>query len=244
MSKFFVKNEQISNNEITIIGTDVNHIINVLRMKIGDEINICNSDLKENYIAEIVEVNQENTSTIKCFIREKLEKSSESNVNIHIFQGIPKADKMELIIEKNVEVGVSEITPVEMKRCIAKIKDLKKIERWQKIAEVAAKQSRRDIIPRINLPINIKNICNLVKDYDIVLLAYEEEKNITLKQELIKVKEQNKDINIGIIIGPEGGMEKEEVEELQKAGAKIITLGSRILRTETARTGNECKYNI
>lgn len=234
MPKFFVKNEQINNDKITIIGEDVNHIKNVLRLKIDDNIQVCNVDTSMNYTCVISNINNEN---IECIIFDKINSMCESNIDINIFQGLPKADKMELIVQKSVELGVHEITPVEMKRCVVKIEEKsksKKIERWQKISEVAAKQSGRDIIPKINNITNIKNICNSIANYDIVLLAYENEEKNTLKNELLKIKEKtNKKLNIGIIIGPEGGIDTEEVEMLQKSGAKVITLGKRILRTET-----------
>ena len=123
-----------------------------------------------------------------------------------------------------------------MKRCVVKLDEKtkpKKISRWQKISEVASKQSGRDIIPKINNVINIKNICNIISKYDIVLLAYENENINTLKNEITKIKNLKQNLKIGIIIGPEGGIEKEEVEILKEAGAKVITLGKRILRTET-----------
>ena len=144
---------------------------------------------------------------------------------------------MELVIQKSVELGVYDITPIQMKRCVVKLNDkdkIKKIQRWQKISEVAAKQCGRNIIPKINNVANIKDICNLCSQYDIVLVAYENEKNNTLKEQLIKVKELNKDeIKIAIIIGPEGGIAPEEIEVLKEHGTEIITLGNRILRTET-----------
>ena len=150
-------------------------------------------------------------------------------------QGLPKADKMELIIQKSVELGVYDIIPIEMKRCVVKVNEKdkqKKLQRWQKISEVAAKQCGRNIIPKIKPILNLKNICNMLKEYDIVLLAYENEKNTTLKQVLKQIdKKQN--LKIGIIIGPEGGIAEKEAQLLQNAGAKIITLGNRILRTET-----------
>ena len=234
MPKFFVKSNQIENNKIIIIGEDVNHIKNVLRLKIDDNIQICNSDTAKNYTCGISKLNDNN---IECIILSEMESSAESDIHISIFQGVPKADKMELIIQKCVELGIYEITPVEMKRCIAKIESKsknKKIERWQKISEVAAKQCGRDIVPKINDITNIKNICNKTCEYDIVLLAYENEQTNTLKNELIKLKNiKNKELKIGIIIGPEGGIEKEEVEILKENGAKVISLGKRILRTET-----------
>lgn len=232
MPKFFVKSEQINNNKVTIIGEDVNHIKNVLRLKIDDNIQVCNVDTSMNYTSGISKINNE---SIECIIFNEAKSNCESNIHVHIFQGLPKADKMELIIQKSVELGANEITPVEMKRCVVKIDEKskqKKIERWQKISEVAAKQSGRDIVPKINNILNIKNICNSINKYDIVLLAYENEKENTLKDELTKLKGKD-NLKIGVIIGPEGGIEEQEVDMLKQAGAKIITLGNRILRTET-----------
>lgn len=232
MPKFFVKSEQINNNKVTIIGEDVNHIKNVLRLKIDDNIQVCNVDTSMNYTCGISKINNE---SIECIIFNEAKSNCESNIHVHIFQGLPKADKMELIIQKSVELGANEITPVEMKRCVVKIDEKskqKKIERWQKISEVAAKQSGRDIVPKINNILNIKNICNSINKYDIVLLAYENEKENTLKDELTKLKGKD-NLKIGVIIGPEGGIEEQEVDILKQAGAKIITLGNRILRTET-----------
>lgn len=237
MPKFFVKEEQIKKDEIIIIGQDVNHIKKVLRAKIGDEIQICNNQNGENFLCKIQNIENEN---ITCKIKQKIQKQVESNIEVTIFQGLPKADKMEYIIQKSVELGVYEITPVEMKRCVVKLNEKdknKKIERWQKISEVAAKQCGRDMIPQINNIINIKNICNLIEKYDIVLVAYENEKENTLKQQINQlkntIKKQDETIQIGIIIGPEGGLEPKDVEELKQSGAQIITLGKRILRTET-----------
>lgn len=234
MPKFFVKNNQINDDKVTITGEDVNHIKNVLRLNIDDDIQVCNLETAENYMCGITRLNNE---TIECNIFKKIDSEAESNIHINVFQGIPKSDKMELIIQKAVELGANEITPVEMKRCVAKIDDktkVKKISRWQKISEVAAKQCGRDIVPKINDVTNIKNICNLTKEYDIVLLAYENEEENTLKNELLKLKDKtNAKLKIGIIIGPEGGIDIEEVETLKDNGAKVITLGKRILRTET-----------
>lgn len=231
MPKFFVKNNQVNENTINIIGTDVNHIANVLRLKIDDEIKVCNVDEGTNYKTQIVEINKEN---VKCNILEEVESNAEAGVHINILQGLPKAEKMELIIQKCTELGVSEITPVEMERCIVKL-DLKsaskKQERWQKIAEVAAKQSGRDKIPTINNVINIKNVCKMLTDYDIVLVPYENEKTVTLKEVLNKLPRKN--LKIAIIIGPEGGFEEKEIQMLEQNNCKIVTLGNRILRTET-----------
>ena len=237
MPKFFVNEEQINNQEIKIQGTDVNHIKNVLREKIGSELIICNEKTGQDYLCEIKEIKEEN---IICNIKEKLLNNAESNIKVTIMQGLPKADKMELIIQKSVELGVNNIIPIEMKRCVVKLKDkdkIKKIERWQKISVVAAKQSGRNIIPEINQVENLKNICETFENYDIVLIAYENEKENTIKNELKQLKEKNQnkneDVKIAILIGPEGGITEEEVEIAKKKGAKIITLGKRILRTET-----------
>lgn len=232
MPKFFVKTEQINNNNVSIIGEDVNHIINVLRLKKDDKIKICNEETADNYLAKIVEENKEN---VLCEILEKVNIDAETNTYINIFQGLPKADKMEFIIQKCTELGVKEITPVEMKRCIVKLDyktEAKKIERWQKIAEIAAKQSGRNKICKINNVIKIENICNLVKDYDIVLVPYENEKEVFLKK-VLKDFEPKNNLKIAIVIGPEGGFEEKEIEILKKNNCKVITLGERILRTET-----------
>lgn len=233
MPKFFIKNNQVKGEYIDITGDDVNHIKNVLRLKIDDCIQVCNSDTGNNYKAQIVSVEKSN---IKCSIIEKLNSTVESNVYIHILQGLPKADKMELIIQKCTELGVQEITPVNMERSIVKLNpkdETKKIQRWQKIAEVAAKQSGRDKITQINNIVKFKDIFNVLKDYDTFLVAYEKEKENTLKKELIKLKEVTSP-KIAVLIGPEGGIDDEEIKVLKMNNTKIITLGKRILRTETA----------
>lgn len=233
MSKFFIKNENREEEKIRIIGTDVNHIKNVLRLKAGDEIQVCNQETMENFICEIEEINKE---FVQTKIVKKMKSLSEGNIELHIFQGLPKADKMELIIQKGTELGVSKIIPVAFQRSIVKLSgkdEAKKNQRWQKIAEVAAKQSGRDFIPEIKEVIEVKNICDLVQEYDIMLLAYEEEKENTLKNELLKIKGTRENFKIAVVIGPEGGIEKEEVVLLKNAGAEVVSLGRRILRTET-----------
>lgn len=234
MPKFFVTNQYVDNNKIKIIGKDVNHLKNVLRKKIGDQITICDTDSLIDYLCEITEFKGEE---ITCHILEKLETNSESNIKVTIFQGLPKADKMEFVIQKAVELGSYDITPVEMKRCVVKLtnKDkIKKLQRWQKIAEVASKQSGRNRIPKINDIKSIKDICNLCTEYDIVIVAYENEKENRLKYELEKLKStQINNLKIAIVIGPEGGIDETEINLLKENGAKIVTLGNRILRTET-----------
>ena len=235
MSKFFVKEEQISNNRIKIIGEDVNHISNVLRMKKNDELQICNQDTGENYLSKIISISK---TVVECEIQEKIDKTTESNVNITLFQGIPKFEKMELIIQKNTEVGIKDIVPVMMERTVVKLDDKlanKKLERWKKIAEIAAKQSMRDIIPSIENIIKTKDID--ATKFDAFLVAYENENHNMLKSELLKLredKEKDKKYNIAVLIGPEGGISEKEIEMLQAQKAKFISLGKRILRTETA----------
>lgn len=232
MPKFFVTNNEIIDNIIKITGEDVNHIANVLRKQIGDTLNICNTSTSDNFLCQIEKLNKEE---IECKIIEKRQSETEPNTYITLFQGLPKAEKMDLIIQKCTEIGVSNFVPISMERCVVKLDNKaenKKIFRWQKIAETAAKQSGRDIIPKIENLINLKKVCNLIKKYDIVLLAYENEKENTLKMALNTIR--NKDnAKIGIIIGPEGGITTEEVKELVESGAITVTLGNRILRTET-----------
>ncbi len=233
MPKFFIESKQIKNNKIEIIGEDVKHIIQVLRAKKGEEVTICNIDTQCNYLAKIEQIKPE---SILCDIINIIESSSEPSIEVSIFQGLPKSDKMEYIIQKNIELGVKEIQPVIMQRCVAKWEkkgENKKIERWQKIAQSAAKQSGRDIIPSIYAPITIQELCNKISEFDLMLVAYEEETSNTLKNELKNAK-SFKGMKIGIIIGPEGGIDKKEIEKLVENSVKVITLGKRILRTETA----------
>ncbi len=233
MGKFFVKTNQIDNNQINIIGDDINHIKNVLRLNVGDKIDVCNSESSQNYVCEIKNILPKK---IECNIIEKLEVSTEGNVELYIFQGLPKSDKMELVIQKGTELGVKEFIPVIFKRSIVKLSgkdETKKIDRWNKISEIASKQCGRDIIPKVRNIESIKDICNQINNYDIVLVAYELEKENYIKKEIQKIKGTKDKYKIGIVIGPEGGIEAEEVNTLKKSGAKIISLGKRILRTET-----------
>lgn len=233
MQKFFVEKNQIKDNKIIITGTDVKHISNVLRMEKGEKIQICDKDNMKNYIVQIEEINLDN---IKTDIIEELQTSIESNVEIDLYQGLPKADKMELIIQKTTEIGIYKIIPVDMLRCVVKLdeKDAKKkVDRWQKIAEGAAKQSKRDIIPQVENKIKLKEVIDKIKEYDIFIVAYEEEKNKSLKTILRDIKNKS-NYKIGILVGPEGGIDSKEIDILKENGANVVTLGKRILRTETA----------
>ena len=238
MQKFFVTENQIDldRNIITIIGDDVKHIKNVLRLSNGEKIQICEkSNQPSKYICNIVNLSAEE---IECSIINKCEEKYESNVKIHVFQGLPKAEKMELIIQKCTELGVYEFIPVTMNRCVVKLneKDIdKKIIRWNKISECAAKQSGRDIIPNVRKPITIKELTYELNKYDLVIVAYENETKSFLKDELKKINNSKNEMKIAIIIGPEGGIEEQEIDILKTTKAKVISLGKRILRTETVR---------
>lgn len=230
MPKFFIENKNVKENKI-IIKNDYNHIKNVLRKNVGDTLEICNKETLENYMCAISKID---TDKIECDIIEKLEENTESNLKITIYQGLPKSEKMELIIQKTVELGAYEFVPLEMKRCVVKLKDkAKKIERWQKISEVASKQCGRNIIPKVNEVCTIKDLCNKINIYDSVIVAYEDEENYSIKQEIENIKTNKNISKVAIVIGPEGGIAPEEIKILKEAGAKIVTLGKRILRTET-----------
>lgn len=229
MHKFFVEDNQIKDNKIKIINNDYNHIVNVLRMKKEDNILITNKNTLETYNCKIEQIN---SSEVVCNIISVENKEVEMNVKVDIFQGLPKADKMEYIIQKCVELGVHKIVPVNMKYCVAKIKDEdKKNIRWNTISEVASKQCKRNLIPKIEKSINMANLYNEIKNYDLAIVAYENEDNTTIKN----VLQENKNVkSIAVIIGPEGGISSDEIDSLKNLGVKIVSLGNRILRTETA----------
>ena len=231
MPKFFIKSENLKENEeIWITGNDVNHIKNVLRKKTDDLLNVCNSDTSQNYEVKILKLFDDK---IICKIISNKISNSESELNLTIYQGLPKADKMELIIQKCTELGVKEIVPTIMKRSVVKLKEKdkeNKINRWQKIAEVAAKQSGRDFIPKINNIINFNQID--YQKYDRVLVLYENENKLSIKQVINELKTE-KILNLAIVIGPEGGFDEKEIQDLNQPNISIVTLGKRILRTET-----------
>jgi len=233
MPRFFVKDGQVLENTIFVTGEDVKHIKNVLRKQIGDNIEICNQEKGTSYKCQITEISEEQ---ITNKILEEIT-SAEDKIIVDIYQGLPKADKMELIIQKAVELGTNAIIPVEMKRCVVKLdskSEHKKIERWQKIAESAAKQSGRNTIPEIRDLIKVEDIAKLKDAYDSIIVCYENEKNNSIKEELLRLKVQNKEkYRIALVIGPEGGLEEKDVEYLKMNNARIVTLGNRILRTET-----------
>lgn len=233
MYKFFINQEQIKENTIRITGEDVNHIKNVLRLEVGESICVCSKETSKSFKCKITSLEKEE---VRCEKLEEILETTEPNTYIHIFQGLPKADKFEWIIEKCTEIGVKEITPVIMKRTIVKLDEKdknKKLSRWQKVAEVAAKQSKRDCILNVNPIINFQNIFEKVKDYDILLVAYENEKENTLKSVITKLKNKE-NFKIAVLIGPEGGIDENEINLCKENNFMPVTLGKRILRTETA----------
>lgn len=231
MHKFFVPESNIKDNIAIITGDDVKHIYKVLRLKIGDKININNCIGKE-FLGEIKSIDK---ATVICNIIENININNESNIKIHLYQGLPKAVKLELIIQKATELGVMSVTPVITERVIVKneLSESKKIERWNKIALEACKQSKRTIVPEVKNIIKFNDFLKEVENFDLVVIPYENERNQGIKNMIASLGE--KKINtIAIMVGPEGGFEEEEIKKLKEIGAYIVTLGPRILRTETA----------
>lgn len=226
---FFVNSSQIKENKIYINSSDVNHIKNVLRKKQGDVITIVSDGVQ--YKSEIISLSSE---CVECRIIEQNKEQLTGPV-ITIFQGLAKADKIEYIIQKCTELGVYEIIPTEMKRCVVKFDEKdksKKIERWKKIAEVASKQSLRSDILKVDRILNLNQVIEIFNEYDYIIMAYEKEMNNTLKSVIRSIEKEN--LKIAVIIGPEGGIDDEEVRKLIDNGAISVSLGKRILRTETA----------
>lgn len=233
MYRFFVENNQISDTRVIIEGPDVNHIKNVLRMKIGEEINVSDGSGDKEIRCGIIGFTDD---TVECEIRFVKESDHELPNKVYLFQGLPKADKMETIIQKNIELGVFEIVPVSMKRCVVKLDEKKasgKVSRWQGIAEAAAKQSKRGVIPKIENPMSFKEAVNYAsKNCEVLLLPYELSEGMDATRKILGSIEPGQ--SVAIFIGPEGGFDPEEVKYAEEAGFKAITLGKRILRTETA----------
>lgn len=231
MYQFFVPPENIQGNRVVITGEDVNHIKNVLRMKEGEEIAVSNGEDGKEYRCGILSLGEE----VLCELRFIKEDDIELPSRITLFQGLPKADKMELIVQKAVELGVYEVIPVAMKRCVVKLDDKKqksKINRWQSIAEAAAKQSKRSIIPQVQPVINMKQALAYAKEMDMILVPYEMADDMTKTREIIESIKPG--MHIGFFVGPEGGFDEGEIQAAMDEGAVSITLGKRILRTETA----------
>ena len=234
MHQFFVDATQISGNTIRITGEDVNHIRNVLRIKPGEEFNIFENGSNIEYRCEIASYENDE---IVCSVRFKKEADVELPSRIYLFQGLPKVDKLELIIQKAVELGVYEIIPVAMARSVVKLteeKSDKKVSRWNLIAEAAAKQSKRAFIPKVHSVMSYKDAAEYAKELDINIMPYEMCDSSTMDETRRIFESIEPGQSVGIFIGPEGGFAEEEVELGIREGFHSVTLGRRILRTETA----------
>lgn len=232
MYQFFVEPSQIQGNRIVITGSDVNHIKNVLRMKAGDEIAVSNGMDGKEYRCGIEAFAEDE---IVCGLRFVKEDGVELPSKIYLFQGLPKADKMELIIQKAVELGAFEVIPVAAKRCVVRLDEKKaasKISRWQGIAEAAAKQSKRAVIPKVHPVLSMKEAVAYAQNMDVKLIPYELAEGMQHTKQMIEAVKPEQ--SIAVFIGPEGGFEESEIQMAREAGIEPVTLGRRILRTETA----------
>ena len=232
MYQFFVDSSQINGNQVVITGKDVNHIGSVLRMKIGEEISVSNGCDGKEYRCGITEISEDQVMCEVLFVKED---GLELPSKIYLFQGLPKNDKMEFIIQKAVELGVYEVIPVASKRAVVKLDEKKsksKLVRWQGIAEAAAKQSKRGIIPQIKDVMSFKQAVAYSTNAEIKLIPYELAEGMDKTKEIIEGLKPGEDV--AVFIGPEGGFDKEEIDLAIKEGVVPITLGKRILRTETA----------
>lgn len=231
MHHFFVTPQQISGDKIRIEGGDVNHMKNVLRMKLHEKAEISDGESR-TYLCE-VEAYEEDVAVLH--ILEEMEADTEPASKLYLFQGLPKSDKMELIVQKAVELGVYQVIPVAMKRSVVRLDDKKaskKADRWNSIAESAAKQAGRSRIPEVTMPLSYNEALKMAEELDVTLLPYELAGGMEVTREVIHQIKSGQ--SVGIFIGPEGGFEPEEVDAAVSMGAKVITLGRRILRTETA----------
>ncbi len=231
MHHFFVKENQIEEKRITLTGDDANHLRKALRGKIGERILISGENGLE-YTCEICQIGEEK---VEAEILWKEAADRELPVKIHLFQGLPKGDKMEWVIQKAVELGAYEIIPVATKRSVVKLdekKGLHKRERWQAISESAAKQSKRSVIPRVKGPVSFAEAIQTAKELDMILFPYELAEGMEYTRDILN-QVKNK-CSIGVFIGPEGGFDEGEAAMAKQEGAGLITLGKRILRTETA----------
>ena len=232
MYQFFVEPGQIRDKEVIITGSDVNHIRNVLRMRPGEEIAVSNGIDGREYRCGIERFTEDE---VICTLRFVKEDGVELPSRIFLFQALPKADKMELIVQKAVELGAYEVIPVAARRCVVRLdakKAAAKIGRWQGIAEAAAKQSKRGVIPNVHPVMNMREAVAYAGTMDIRVIPYELAEDMGHTRDVIGAVEPGKDI--AVFIGPEGGFEECEVQMAVEAGVEPITLGKRILRTETA----------
>lgn len=232
MYHFFADPSDISGRDIYLRGEDYNHIKNVLRMKQGEVISVSDGVSGNEYRCHIEDYAEDFVHCRLDFIKEK---DTELPVKVYLFQSLPKGDKMEFIIQKTVELGVTKIIPVASKRCVVKLDEKKarsKTERWRGIAEAAAKQSMRGIIPEIGEVLPFEEALKYAESLDIRLIPYELASDFGKTRDIIEGLKQ--DQSLAIFIGPEGGYAEEEIAAAENAGVIPVTLGRRILRTETA----------
>lgn len=232
MYQFFVEPEQIQDKTIVITGGDVNHIKNVLRMQPGDEIAVSNGVDGKEYRCGIAEFRDDQ---VICTLRFVKEDGLELPSRVYLFQGLPKADKMELIIQKAVELGAYQVIPVAMKRSVVKLDTKKakgKLARWQAIAEAAAKQSKRRIVPEVAGVMTMREAVGYARNMQVKCIPYELAEGMAHTRELIESIEPGQEV--AVFIGPEGGFEESEIQLAMEAGIIPVTMGKRILRTETA----------
>lgn len=229
MYQFFVEDEQIGAQQVRIVGSDVNHIKNVLRMRSGEQVRISNQRGR-NLLCSVQELHAEE---ILLQIERELA-GTELDVRLHLFVGMPKGERMETIIEKAVELGVYEIVPVAMKYCVVRLdekKAEKKVARWQEIARSAAKQSKRSIIPAVRPVMSLAQAAEYAKECELQLVPYENAEGMTATARVLGELKNVR--SVGVFIGPEGGIADEEIALLRQQ-AQEISLGARILRTDTA----------
>ena len=234
MHKFFTPKELINGDVAKIIGDDVKHIYKVLRISEGEKVTLNNCEGVE-YLGRVKSVSKQE---VLIDILEELESNNESDVNIYLFQGLPKSQKMDLIVQKGTELGITEFIPTITHRVDVKLKgEFKKLDRLNRIALEAAKQSKRSIIPKVSEPIDFNEVLEKINSLDLLIVPYENANNFGIKTLINELRKENNIDNIkniGIFVGPEGGIEEDEIERLKDKGAHIVTLGKRILRTETA----------
>lgn len=235
MHKFFTEPNNITETEGKILGDDVKHIYKVLRLDEGTEVVLNNCEGVE-YLGEIKTITK---SEVIVSIIKKLDINNESSVKVHLFQGLPKGQKMDLIVQKGTELGVVEFVPTITARVDVKLKgEFKKLDRLNRIALEASKQSKRSIVPQVKEVIDFAQAVRQLKEMDLVLIAYENAEDFGIKSLINLFKNENRDLknirNVGVLIGPEGGFEEYEIDSLKEEGFYIVTLGNRILRTETA----------
>ncbi|MGN8799951.1 16S rRNA (uracil(1498)-N(3))-methyltransferase [Candidatus Merdisoma sp. HCP28S3_D10] len=231
MHRFFAEPGQIGEKEIVITGADVNHIRNVLRMRADEEVLIADGQGAE-YRCKLTDLGE---NEVRAQILWKLDGNAELASAVTLFQGLPKSDKMDLIVQKCVELGVDRIVPVSTKRAVVKLdakKEQTRLKRWNTISESAAKQSGRGVIPEVSGVMSFEKALEDAKKLDVLLIPYERAEHMAETRRVMG--EIRPGQSVGIFIGPEGGFEESEVEEAVAAGARAITLGRRILRTETA----------